>query len=192
MLRRDDWWRKLCLLISMVLFGLWHGATILFILFGCWHGVLLILHRQTQQVERRFDWQPSSKAWTVLSWAVTMALINLGWIFFRSSSLAEARQMLSALVSPATYASIALNPSLYLLVATVAVSYAVALFAINRLDRYAERLQASPQSRSEALTVALRDRWVWIAPIWATACVLVLTLIPHQSRAANVFLYRFF
>ncbi len=37
---------NLCLLISMVLFGIWHKATILFVLFGCYHGVLLILHRQ--------------------------------------------------------------------------------------------------------------------------------------------------
>lgn len=192
MLRRDDWWRKLCLLISMVLFGIWHGATILFVLFGCYHGVLLILHRQTQQVERRFDWQPASKVWTALSWLVTMALVNLGWIFFRGASLAEAGHMFSALVSPATYSSMELHPSLYLLVAVVAVSYAVVLIVIDSLDRYAERVEASPAPRPQAISVALRDRWVWIAPIWATACALVLTLVPHQSRAANVFLYRFF
>ena len=48
-LRREDWWRKFCLLLSMVVFGIWHGATFLFVLFGCYHGVLLILHRQVQQ-----------------------------------------------------------------------------------------------------------------------------------------------
>ena len=39
MLRRDEWWRKFGLLISMVLFGIWHKGTILFVLFGCYHGV---------------------------------------------------------------------------------------------------------------------------------------------------------
>src|ERR1700723_4687208 len=52
-LRRQEWWRKFCLLVAMVLFGIWHKATVLFVLFGCYHGVLLILHRQVQQVERR-------------------------------------------------------------------------------------------------------------------------------------------
>jgi hypothetical protein len=42
------------------------------------------------------------------------------------------------------------------------------------------------------MSIALRDRWLWIAPMWTTACILVVTLIPHQSRAANVFLYRYF
>jgi hypothetical protein len=46
-------------------------------------------------------------------------------------------------------------------------------------------------SRSQLIVTAVRDRWVWIAPMWATACVLVTTLLP-QTRAANVFMYRFF
>jgi len=32
---------------------------------------------------------------------------------------------------------------------------------------------------------------VWVAPMWAAACVLVMTLMP-QARAANVFMYRSF
>ncbi len=190
MLRRDEWWRKLCLLISMVLFGIWHNATILFVLFGCYHGVLLVLHRQAQQVERRFGRQLSSKLWTAISWALTMALVNLGWIFFRAGSLAQAGQMFSALLLPAGYAQHLLHSSLYLLVAIVGVAYAITLILLDTLDAYAERLQQS--SSSGVAIIALRNRWVWMAPIWAVTCILVLTLVPHQSRAANVFMYRFF
>ena len=190
MLRRDEWWRKLGLLISMVLFGIWHKGTILFVLFGCYHGVLLILHRQTQQAERRFDWHPTSKAWTAGSWIVTMALVNLGWIFFRAGSLTQAGQMFAALLSPSSYVHVVLHPSLYLLVGAVGLAYALALVAIDQLDRYAERFSTS--SAVTVATVVIRDRWVWLAPIWAAACILVLTLVPRQGRAANVFLYRFF
>jgi len=192
MLRREEWWRKFCLLVAMVLFGIWHKGTILFVLFGCYHGVLLILHRQAQQVERRFDWQPSGKAGRFLSWILTMALVNLGWIFFRAGSLSQAGQMFEALLSPATYARHVLHPSLYLLVVTVAFAYAIALITIDQLDSYAERLQASASSSLDVAAIATRERWLWIAPMWAMACLLVLTLLPHQSRAANVFMYRFF
>ncbi|HTV65838.1 MAG TPA: MBOAT family O-acyltransferase [Bryocella sp.] len=188
MLRRAEWWRKFCLLVAMVLFGIWHRGTILFVLFGCYHGVLLILHRQTQQIERRFDWQPASKVWIFCSWALTMALLNLGWILFRAGSLAQAGQMFAALLSPPGYAHPLLHPSLYLLVATVGIAYALTLVGLDALDHYAGRLSAS----SASAAVAVRDRWVWLAPIWAVACILVLTLVPHQGRAANVFLYRFF
>jgi len=190
MLRREEWWRKLCLLLSMVLFGIWHKGTILFLLFGSYHGVLLILHRQVQQVERRFGWQRSSKLWTALSWAMTMALVNLGWIFFRAGSLPQAGQMFSALLSPLGYTQHALQSSLYLLVAVAGVGYAVALIVLIVLDSYAGRLQPLPAPSIAA--IALRDRWVWIAPIWAAACLLALTLVPNQSRAANVFMYRSF
>ena len=193
MLRRQEWWRKFCLLVAMVLFGIWHKGTLLFVLFGCYHGVLLILHRQAQQVERKLNWQPSAWAWTAFSWMLTMALISLGWIFFRANSLAQAEEMFSALISPASYSRHVLHSSLYLVVLSLAVSYAVVLIVIDLLDRYSERLQAGAMTfRSELIAIVVRDRWLWIAPMWAAACVLVLTMIPHQSRAANVFMYRFF
>jgi alginate O-acetyltransferase complex protein AlgI len=192
MLGRQDWWRKLCLLIAMVLFGIWHKGTLLFVLFGCYHGVLLILHRQMQQIERKFNWEPSAKAWTALSWILTMAFISLGWIFFRASSLAQSENMFSALLSPLSYSRHVLHSSLYFLVLGLSVSYAVVLVVIDALDRYSERLRATvAASRSELIATVVHDRWVWIAPMWATACVLVTTLMP-QARAANVFMYRLF
>ena len=100
--------------------------------------------------------------------------------------------MFSALISPSSYLRHDLHPSLYLLVALPACGYALALLITDRLDRYAERPAQSPISRSEFVTVAVRNRWAWLAPIWATTCVLILTLMPNQSRAANVFMYRFF
>ncbi len=189
MLNRQDWWRKFCLLLSMVIFGIWHKGTLLFVLFGCYHGVLLVLHRQVQQVERRVNWEPKANAWTTLSWGVTMALISLGWIFFRANSLGEAGAMFSALVSPAGYAHRVLQPSLYLLVIGAAVAYGVALSVVDALDRRAAAMGAE---RSEVMAVVLYRRWVWLTPMWIAACVLVLTLMPHQTRAANVFMYRFF
>ena len=192
MMRREEWWRKFCLLLAMVLFGVWHRGTILFVLFGCYHGGLLIAHRQIQQIEQKLDWRPDSRAWTAASWIVTIALVNLGWIFFRANSLSQAGEMFSALLSPASYAHHALQLSLYGLVLGLAVAYAIVLFAVDSLDAYAERLGTSPSPRSEVMAVALRDRWVWVAPMWAMACVLMVTLIPHQTRAANVFMYRQF
>ena len=32
MLRREMWWRNAVLIISMVLFGVWHKATLLFVI----------------------------------------------------------------------------------------------------------------------------------------------------------------
>ncbi len=58
--RREIWWRSAVLVVSMVLFGLWHKASWLFVLWGCYHGVLLVLHRQVQALQRRFEWTPTA------------------------------------------------------------------------------------------------------------------------------------
>jgi len=67
------------------------------------------------------------------------------------------------------------------------------LSAINSLDRYAERLGVdAATSRSEIVEIMVRDRWVWVAPMWAATSLLVATMLERQSGAANVFMYRFF
>ncbi len=38
MIRPEYWWRTLLLVVSMVLFGLWHKATLLFLLWGLYQG----------------------------------------------------------------------------------------------------------------------------------------------------------
>ena len=96
--------------------------------------------------------------------------------------------MLAAVASPASYLDHILPRSLYLLVAGLALAYAAVLFVIDSLNRYAERMG----THSEILQVMVRERWVWVAPMWAVASLLVVTIMERQSGAANVFMYRFF
>lgn len=191
--RREVWWRNLALVISMVVFGLWHKGSLLFVLWGGYHGVLLVLHRQAQVLQRRIKWKPSAVIGTLVAWAITITLVSVGWIFFRANSLSQAAQMLSALVTPARYLDHFLPKSLYLLVMGLAIAYAAVLFVVHSLDRFEEGLGMEPAaSRPEIVEVMVRDRWVWVAPMWAAASLLVVTVMERQSGAANVFMYRFF
>jgi alginate O-acetyltransferase complex protein AlgI len=192
-LRREMWWRNLALVIAMVLFGLWHQATALFLLWGFYNGVLLILHRQVQQVQRKFSWEPPAALWTPLSWIATMAFMNLGWIFFRSGSVAQAGQMLLAIVSPASYFSHYLSGTLYLLVAGLAVGYAIALLVIDVLDRSTAEEEAS-QTGPRAGIVALlaRWRWFWISPLYALALLILLIVTMTQGADTTQLMYRTF
>jgi alginate O-acetyltransferase complex protein AlgI len=184
-MRRDTWWRNLCLLISMVLFGLWHRATLLFLIWGCYHGVLLIAHRQIEALQRKYDWTPPQELWNLASWIGTMALVNLGWIFFRSNSLGQAGQMLAAVLSPATYGQHLLSGSLYLLVLAVAAGYCVALLIIDRLNRLVPAETAATDSPADIATLLARWRWFWLTPLFAVAllCLLIVTLSHGTSTA---------
>ncbi len=191
-LRREVWWRNLALIVAMVLFGLWHKATVLFVLFGCYHGVLLVLHRQVQQAQQRLRIEPPAVVWTPLSWIATMALVNLGWIFFRANSLSEAAVMFRALVSPSSYMEHTVPWSLYVLVLALALGYAVTLFVIQGLDGYSGRLEAGKPGQ-KMISLAARERWLWIAPMYGFAMVIVVWLVTRaQSAGASPFLYRNF
>jgi len=190
-LRREVWWRNLALLIAMVLFGLWHQASPLFLLWGCYHGVLLVLHRQVQQAKRALDWDPPAIFWTPISWLATMALINLGWIMFRANSTTTAREMLSAVASPAAYGSHVLSGSLYLLVASVAAGYGIVLFVIDALDRHSVDPQTSDQ-RADLVALAARWRWYWIPPLYAIALIFLLIVTLTHGASTAQFMYNKF
>lgn len=194
-LRREVWWRNLVLVISMVLFGLWHKASVLFVLWGCYHGVLLVLHRQVQQLQRKFNGTPAPVLWKAISRLATMSLISLGWIFFRANSLLEARQMLSAALSPASYSSHFLSGSLYVLVTALAAGYAIVLLAIEALDRYSVEDEAeanAARSRSVIIALIANNRWFWIPPFYILALLLIMMVTHTRGADAAQFMYRNF
>jgi alginate O-acetyltransferase complex protein AlgI len=182
-MRREMWWRYFALMIAMTVFGLWHKATLLFLMWGCYHGVLLVLHRQVQQTQRRLNWQPPAGPWNLVSWIVTMILISVGWIFFRANSLAQAGQMLSALSFPDSYAEHFLTSSLYLLVGLLAAGYCTVLLISPKLQ---------PKGEATSQSFLARGRWFWIPPLYALAMILLLMITLTQSGGVGQLMYRGF
>ena len=71
------------LMATMVLGGLWHGANWTYALWGLYHGLLLMF----------FHWLeiPWTRLPILLQRLVTFILVSIGWLFFRSPSVSEAR-----------------------------------------------------------------------------------------------------
>ena len=68
------------LLLTMLLGGLWHGASWAFVFWGLWHGIGLAAHKfWTESTKGRF--QPLHG---VGGWLLTYGFVCIGWIFFRS------------------------------------------------------------------------------------------------------------
>jgi alginate O-acetyltransferase complex protein AlgI len=186
-MRREVGWRHLALIIAMALFGLWHKASLLFLLWGCYHGVLLVVHRQVQQAQRKLNWEPAPGPWALVSWISTMILIHVGWIFFRANNLAQAGQMLSAVVSPLTYGQHFLSSSLYLLVAVLAAGYAVVILVSSKLK---QEVEVEADARSPNLLA--RWQWLWIPPLYTLAIILLLMITFTQGGGVGQFMYRGF
>jgi len=190
-LRRDAWWRNLVLVISMVLFGVWHKASVLFLLWGCYHGALLVLQRQLVEFQRKFKCTPPGCLWRPVAWVTTITIISLGWIFFRANSLSQVSQMLSAILSPASYFSHFVSVSLYFLVVTLAAGYGIVLLVREVLNRYSGEAEVST-AQSGRLALIARWRWYWIPPLYALALLFLLIVMRTQATNAAQFMYRSF
>ena len=74
------------LLLTMLLGGLWHGASWAFVFWGLWHGFGLAVHKLWRDgTKERF--QPFHG---VGGWLLTYAFVCTGWIFFRSHNFSTA------------------------------------------------------------------------------------------------------
>jgi alginate O-acetyltransferase complex protein AlgI len=76
------------LLIVFFLCGLWHGASWTFVCWGLYHGFFLIVERMGLNATLSRIWKPFSHAYALL-------VILIGWIIFRSDTIAQALIMSS-------------------------------------------------------------------------------------------------
>jgi len=78
--RADRWRQALHILVVFLLTGLWHGLTANFILWGLLHGLASALELA--------GWgRALKKLWVPLQHGYTLAVLLLGWVFFRSPGL---------------------------------------------------------------------------------------------------------
>lgn len=84
------------LMLTMVLGGLWHGASWTFVVWGLLHGVGLAVHKLW--VRHRPNIPVPRFIGALVGWAVTYTFVCVGWMFFRASSLASAGEILGRIV----------------------------------------------------------------------------------------------
>ncbi len=84
------------LMITMLLGGLWHGASWSFLLWGGLHGGFLVINRLWSESRpgRWLNTLAKNKAfvgglWTAFCWFITFHCVCLAWCFFRLSSLSD-------------------------------------------------------------------------------------------------------
>ena len=200
-MRRDHRWPYLALILSMALFGLWHGAKVTFILWGLYHGLLLVMHRLGQQMKRRVMFSCPLYLGGLLSWASTFALVSLGWILFRARDLDQALAMFSSVLSPGRYHQFALPPGFYILTSVIIAGYfaheALALLLTRFRARYSGNRQAVTGMRSGFIAPELveffADRtWWWKTPILLGFLVLGGIVVFARTSATEGFAYALF
>jgi D-alanyl-lipoteichoic acid acyltransferase DltB (MBOAT superfamily) len=105
------------LFLTMLLGGLWHGASWNFVAWGAWHGLGLAAHRFWSARRDVAPERPARAMGAAVSWALTMAFVFYGWLLFRAGSWEQIVALTRALGDPsrpAWTASYCLNLALFL------------------------------------------------------------------------------
>jgi len=91
--------RYMNLAATMVLGGLWHGASWAFVAWGALHGVFLMLNHGFRALcgPALHGRLASMRGMKLLGWTCTMLCVLLAWVFFRAGTLNGATHMLVAM-----------------------------------------------------------------------------------------------
>ena len=102
-------------LITWFLTGLWHGANYTFILWGMIHGFFLIFYQwqrnPRKKLFKRIGVNNKNSVIIIIETIVTMMIIIIAWVFFRSNSIQEAFLFLKGLFSESLFKVPECNPT---------------------------------------------------------------------------------
>ena len=92
--RHGKFRQYLNLMITMLLGGLWHGASLNFILWGGMHGLALVVDKIKNAILRRPKHYESHGFMRFLGVIITFHFVCLAWIFFRQRNYEDALAMI--------------------------------------------------------------------------------------------------
>lgn len=160
---------RLCfaLMTTMLLGGLWHGASWNFVIWGAIHGVVLAAERLWR--EYRPEGTPTLPAWAGV--LITFHIVTAAWIFFRSASFDDSIAYLGGIFS--------FNGT-----ALTATPLALVLIAIGL------SLHAFPRDGVQRVAVAVRDLSAWKVAGLGVVALLLLEIVRPDGVAPFIY-YQF-
>jgi alginate O-acetyltransferase complex protein AlgI len=174
------------LLITMVLGGLWHGASWTFIVWGAWHGAFLALYwaiRPWWRARMAADRHIPGAIAAVAGWALTFLLVLVGWVFFRAADLAQAVTILHVMVGRYVTPTASLTAGERFTVLIIATG----CFAVEGIQEWHARVPAEGTLR------ARRDFILWQQRLQPAGlvCLFALTLLAKPSVGPRFFYFQF-
>jgi alginate O-acetyltransferase complex protein AlgI len=103
---------------TMLIGGLWHGASWTFVVWGGLHGFYLAVERF---LRRRFSAYRTGRIASVALGLFTFILVNIAWVFFRAKTFHEATVVLGGMFGTNAHAHPVL-PAIYLITTALIIS----------------------------------------------------------------------
>jgi len=119
------------LMLTMLLGGLWHGASWNFVVWGGLHGLYLTIERALKKRGVHLE-QSSNQALKFIAALITYLLVNITWVFFRAEDFAESTRLISSMFGFAPMDAKTPLPTLYIIEVIVVMSLLIAAHWLMR------------------------------------------------------------
>jgi alginate O-acetyltransferase complex protein AlgI len=146
--RHGKWNTYRNLLLTMLLGGLWHGASWNFVIWGGYHGALLSLEKA---LGRRYFEQPPRALVYPFRVLLTFGLVCIGWVFFRAATFSDSMYVIREMFTGSRSAAGMLIPAW--LLCLVAVTLIAAL--CEEKFEWIDRLGSAPAWAYAAVAIVL-------------------------------------
>ena len=180
------------LMITMLLGGLWHGASWTFVVWGALHGVYLCVERflkekviRSPQIEQPIEQQVVLRAVLLpvtgrsasfnafLLAMFTFFLVNVTWVFFRAPNFTAAWRLLSSMFGQTNKAIPVLTTVDIIKVAVVVVCMVIAHWFMRN---------------TSILEVTRRMKWWGVSILWS---LLIIAIIVSQKSGDSFIYFQF-
>lgn len=157
------------LMLTMLIGGLWHGASWTFVIWGGLHGLYLAIERRCQKAFGHLAWLKAGLM-PLLFGLLTYLLVNITWVFFRAQSFPQAFGLVQSMVG--------MNPQGKPVLATIHMIEAALVTLLMLLAHWRMR-------NTTLESVVAKLSWWAVGFIWA--CMLFLIIITQGSGDAFIY-----
>jgi D-alanyl-lipoteichoic acid acyltransferase DltB (MBOAT superfamily) len=140
-------------MVTMLLGGLWHGASWNFVIWGAMHGIALVIERLLGFTGKG----GARRLPPVIAWLITFHFVCFTWIFFRSQTLDAALDYLHVMFSFQSFA-VTVTPLVGLMFVFGALTQIIP-------DRMQERAEAWYDRASLAIKIAIPVIVIWLIAV---------------------------
>jgi hypothetical protein len=174
-------------MITMILGGLWHGASWTFIIWGCLHGAYLCVNHFWIYIKKTVGMRGDSTFVTrALACALTFISVVVAWVFFRSPDFATAYQIIHAMFLGFT-SSVAMGSLSFKFIVLITIAATITWLTPNTYQLLARYKPALTPFKDYTL---VKSKFMW-KPIliWNTAMAMMFVIDIMFIQASSVFLY---
>ena len=172
--RKGKFRKYINLMITMLVSGLWHGASFTFIVWGALHGVY-------QCIANMIPASKKNKVPRIINILITFGLVSFAWMFFRANSLSDAKYIVKNMIIGNNFYGQMLQMGFLTLSAYLGV--AVILILTIAYDLYSENHDIVYSIGN------IKPVFRWM--IYIAAGVLIVVLRSHVGAGADFIYFRF-